>query len=76
MALVTVFWPLKITGADRLLCHTTGAPRLLATSKVKPLQLAGQVKTTLEPEGRIANGGALTGITERLNTVPLPADPP
>ena len=74
--MVTVFCPSRTTGPGEIADQTAGEPRLVVDSKVNPLTLVGQVKTTLVPERMMASCGAPTAGSERLNTVPLPELPP
>ena len=75
MGLVTVFCPLTIRGAGRLVVHT-GEARLVVDCNVKPVKLVGHVRITLAPEGMMVSCGGLTDPNEMLNTVPKPLTPP
>ena len=50
MGLVTVFCPPMTTIGAELVYQAAGGTGLVAYSKVKPLALVGQVKTTFGPE--------------------------
>ena len=48
---------------------------MVANSKLKPVALAGHVKTTFVPERKMVSRGAPGNVTERPNTVPRFAVP-
>ena len=61
MGLVTVFCPLTTTGAGELVVQTAAEPRFVVDCRVKPASLAGQLRTTLDPEGIKATWGGVAG---------------
>ena len=73
MALVTVFVPLRMTGAGKLVFQTVDETRLVANSRVYPEGLADQVKIALVPERVMASSGRGS---VKLKMVPLPELPP
>ena len=78
MGLVTVFCPLTMTEAGELVVQIADESRLVEECRVKPVELAGQVKITFTPEAITVSCGGPTG-NERLNAVPYPrgaASPP
>ena len=72
---MTVFCPLTTTGAGELVVQNADGPRFVVDSRVKPVKLVGQVRTTFGQAGVIASWGGVTG-SEMLNIVPLPPLPP
>ena len=76
MGLVTVFCPLTTIGGEELVLQTAEEPRLVVDCKVNPMVLVGHVKITYGPEGTMVSCGRVTGLGERLNTVPPPQTPP
>ena len=65
--LVTVFCPLTTTGIGESVFQNVGGIRLVVDCKLNPAGLAGHIKTTFAPEGRMVSFGSGK---ERLNTVP------
>src|SRR5678815_4806674 len=76
MALVTVYFPLTISGRPETVVQTPGETRFVANCKVNPVKFVGHVKITLELEALIVSWGRLTGPTPILNMVPKPEPPP
>src|ERR1017187_4300392 len=72
MGLVTVFCPLTMTGAGKLVLQTDCEARFVADCNVNPAALAGHVKMTLAPESRMFSCDS----NARLNTVPQSESPP
>ena len=73
MGLVTVFWPLTMTGPVETVVQTAGETRFVVDCKVNLVALVGHVRITFAPEGLIFSCG---GGNERLNTVRLSSLPP
>ena len=72
--LVTVLFPLMITGDEELVIQVVGGIRLVVDSKVKLMELVVHVKTTFVVYKAINNFGGLTE-SEILKTVPPPLKP-
>ena len=66
MGLVTVYCPLTMTGAGKLVLQAAGK-RFVVNCKPNPVALVRHVKITFTPERFIVSCGAPN---ERLNTVP------
>jgi hypothetical protein len=71
---VTVYWPLRTTGAGDTV-DQVGDAGLVADWRVKPVESVGQDRRTFWADGVIVSDGRRTG-SEKLNTVPLPKVPP
>ena len=71
MGLVSVYCPLRMTGAGRLVVQT-GERRFVADCKVKPTKLVAQVRTTVLSEGVMVSCGGVGDGKEMLNIVPFP----
>ena len=71
MGLVTVFCPLITTGAAEFVAQT-GATRLVADCRVKPVKFVGQVKIMFAPEEvvMLTFGWTVTAGVERIYAKP------
>ena len=72
---VTAFCPLITTGAGKFVVQI-GETRFVVDCNLKPVASVGHVKITFGPEERMESRGLLTGVRERLNTVPESQLPP
>ena len=55
--LVTVFVPLRTTGAGETVFQKVVAKRFVVDFKMNPVSLVGQVRITFAPDSVIASGG-------------------